>query len=225
MTDSQNPPDINRLRNDIDHVDSEIVKLLAERKGLSLRIAHEKGRVDRPSRDQNREEDLIAKRVMSGQDHDLDAGLIIQVWRAIVNDSVRVQQEALGRSDTETASVTVAIQGIEGSYSYLASQLYFGAKGSEVSIVTSPTFSEAIETVRTGRADATVLPIENTTSGAITEVYDLLLDSGLHLTGDIKFKIRHCLLGLEGASIAGMRKIYCHPQAVAQSRRLRDRSF
>ncbi len=216
MTNSQNQPDINRLRNDIDHVDSEIVKLLAERKGLSLRIAHEKGRVDRPSRDQNREEDLIAKRVMSGQDHDLDAGLMIQVWLAIVNDSVRVQQEALGRSGTETAGITVAIQGIEGSYSYLASQLYFGAKGSEVSIVTSPTFSEAIETVRTGRADATVLPIENTTSGAITEVYDLLLDSGLHLTGDIKFKIRHCLLGLEGASIANMRKIYCHPQAVAQ---------
>lgn len=216
MNEPQNPLDIDQIRADIDHVDDEIVNLLAERKGLSLRIAHEKGRVDQPSRDQNREEELIAKRVASGQDHDLDSGLIIQVWRAIVNDSVRVQQEALGRDATETTSVTVAIQGIKGSYSYLACQQYFGAKGTEVSVVTSRTFSEAIQNVRSGRADVTVLPIENTTSGAITEVYDLLLESGLHLTGDIKFKIRHCLLGLEGGSIADMRKIYCHPQAVAQ---------
>ncbi|MFB3050387.1 MAG: prephenate dehydratase domain-containing protein, partial [Acidimicrobiia bacterium] len=216
MNEPQNPLDIDQIRTDIDHVDDEIVNLLAERKGLSLRIAHEKGRVDQPSRDQNREEELIAKRVASGRDHDLDSGLIIQVWRAIVNDSVRVQQEALGRDAAETTSVTVAIQGIKGSYSYLACQQYFGAKGTEVSVVTSRTFSEAIQNVRSGRADATVLPIENTTSGAITEVYDLLLESGLHLTGDVKFKIRHCLLGLEGVSIADMRKIYCHPQAVAQ---------
>lgn len=216
MNEPQNPLDIDQIRTDIDHVDDEIVNLLAERKGLSLRIAHEKGRVDQPSRDQNREEELIAKRVASGQDHDLDSGLIIQVWRAIINDSVRVQQEALGRDAAETTGVTVAIQGIKGSYSYLACQQYFGAKGTEVSVVTSRTFSEAIQNVRSGRADATVLPIENTTSGAITEVYDLLLESGLHLTGDIKFKIRHCLLGLEGVSIADMRKIYCHPQAVAQ---------
>ncbi len=216
MNEPQNPLDIDQIRTDIDHVDDEIVNLLAERKGLSLRIAHEKGRVDQPSRDQNREEELIAKRVASGRDHDLDSGLIIQVWRAIVNDSVRVQQEALGRDAAETTGVTVAIQGIKGSYSYLACQQYFGAKGTEVSVVTSRTFSEAIQNVRSGRADATVLPIENTTSGAITEVYDLLLESGLHLTGDIKFKIRHCLLGLEGVSIADMQKIYCHPQAVAQ---------
>ena len=216
MNEQQNPLDIDQIRTDIDHVDDEIVNLLAERKGLSLRIAHEKGRADQPSRDENREEELIAKRVASGQDHDLDSGLIIQVWRAIVNDSVRVQQEALGRGATDTTVVTVAIQGIKGSYSYLASQQYFGAKGTEFSVVTSRTFSEAIENVRAGRADATVLPIENTTSGAITEVYDLLLESGLHLTGDIKFKVRHCLLGLEGASIADMRKIYCHPQAIAQ---------
>ena len=216
MNDSQNPPDLDQIRSDIDHVDSEIVSLLAERKGLSLRIAREKGRVDQPSRDQNREEELIARRVASGQDHDLDAGLIIQVWRAIVDDSVRVQQEALGRGAGETTGVTVSIQGIAGSYSFLASQQYFGAKGVDVSFITSRTFSEAIENVRAGRADVTVIPIENTTSGAITEVYDLLLESGLHLTGDIKFKVRHCLLGLEGASIGGMRKIYCHPQAIAQ---------
>ena len=209
-------PDIDQIRNDIDNVDNEIMSLLAQRKGLSLRIAREKSREDRPSRDQNREEDLIADRIAAGQEHDLDSGLIIALWRAIVNDSVRVQQEALGRGATVTDEIAVAIQGIEGSYSYLASRQFFGAKGVDMSVVTSRTFGEAIEHVRAGRAEAAVLPIENTTSGAISEVYDLLLDSGLHLVGDIKFKVRHCLLGLEGVSIAEVRKIYCHPQAAAQ---------
>ncbi len=209
-------PDIDQIRTDIDNVDEEIMNLLAERKGLSLRIAREKGRDDRPSRDQSREEDLIAERIASGQEHDLDSGLIIALWRAIVNDSVRVQQEALGRGDADTDGISVAIQGIEGSYSYLASQQFFGTKGIDMSVVGSRTFSEAIAHVRAERVDMAVLPIENTTSGAISEVYDLLLDSGLHLVGDIKFKVRHCLLGLEGVSIADLRKIYCHPQAAAQ---------
>ncbi len=70
--------------------------------------------------------------------------------------------------------------------------------------------------VQSGKSDVAVLPIENTTSGAISEVYDLLLDSGLSFVGDIKLRVRHCLLGLEGASPADIRKVYCHPQAVAQ---------
>jgi chorismate mutase/prephenate dehydratase len=61
-----------------------------------------------------------------------------------------------------------------------------------------------------------VLPIENTTSGAISEVYDLLLNSRLHFVGDVRFRVRHCLLGIEGATIADLRRVYCHPQAVAQ---------
>lgn len=208
--------DITTIRSDIDRVDAEIMRLLAERKTYSLRIATEKGRIDRPSRDLTREEDLIADRIAVGHEHDLDSGLIVKLWRAIVNDSVRVQQEALGRDDEGTDTVSVAIQGIEGSYSHLASQQFFAAKGLEVAIVKTPTFAGAIEAVRAGEAAAALLPIENTTSGAISEVYDLLLDSDLSLVGDIKFRVRHCLLGVEGASVHEIRRIYCHPQAVAQ---------
>ncbi|MEA1903803.1 MAG: bifunctional 3-deoxy-7-phosphoheptulonate synthase/chorismate mutase [Actinomycetota bacterium] len=216
MTDSQDPPDINQIRSSIDEVDAEIMRLLAERKAHSLRIAREKGRVDRPSRDQTREEDLIAERIAVGHDHDLDTGLIVKLWRAIVDDSVRLQQEALGRSDEGTRGILVAIQGIEGSYSHMASRQFFDARGLDVNVVRTATFSSAIEAVQNGNAEAALLPIENTTSGAISEVYDLLLSSDLHVAGDIKFRVRHRLLGLEGASITGLRKVYCHPQASAQ---------
>ncbi|MFZ0625906.1 MAG: prephenate dehydratase domain-containing protein, partial [Acidimicrobiia bacterium] len=211
-----NPDDINRIRDDIDRIDNEILKLMAERKAHSLRIAKEKDAQDRPSRDQLREEDLIADRIATGMDHDLDAGLVNRVWREIVNDSVRIQQELLGRSESLGGPVTVAIQGIEGSYSQLASQQFFDSKGISATYVRSATFGDAIAAVQRGEAEVAVLPIENTTSGAISEVYDLLLNSRLHFVGDVKFRVRHCLLGIEGATIAGLERIYCHPQAVAQ---------
>ncbi len=217
MTNNElNSNDINRIRDDIDRIDNEILKLMAERKAHSLRIAKEKDAQDRPSRDQLREEDLIADRIAAGMDHDLDAGLVNRVWREIVNDSVRIQQELLGRSENAGGPITVAIQGIEGSYSQLASQQFFDSKGIPVTYIRSSTFSDAIEEVQKGEAGVAVLPIENTTSGAISEVYDLLLNSQLHFVGDVRFRVRHCLLGLEGATVAGLKRIYGHPQAVAQ---------
>lgn len=211
-----NQDDIERIRSDIDRIDEDILKLLAERKAHSLRIAKAKSRHDRPSRDQLREEDLIAGRIAAGMDHDLDAGLVNRLWREIVNDSVRIQQEYLGRDEGPDRVVTVAIQGIEGSYSHLAAEQYFSAKGYRVDYHRAPTFAAAIAAVREGEAEMAVLPIENTTSGAISEVYDLLLDSRLNFVGDIKFRVRHCLLGVEGASISGLRRVYAHSQAVAQ---------
>ena len=211
-----NPGDIEQIRDDIDRIDADILKLLAERKAHSLRIAKEKGIHDRPSRDQAREEGLISDRIAAGMEHDLDSGLVNRVWREIVNDSVRIQQEYLDRLESPAQAVTVAIQGIDGSYSQLAAQQYFDHKGIAVNYVRSPTFAAAIGAVQRDEADVAVLPIENTTSGAISEVYDLLLDSGLHFVGDVRFRIRHCLLGIEGASISDLRRIYCHPQAVAQ---------
>jgi chorismate mutase/prephenate dehydratase len=211
-----NPGDIAQIRDDIDRIDADILKLLAERKAHSLRIAKEKGIHDRPSRDQSREEGLISDRIATGMEHDLDSGLVNRVWREIVNDSVRIQQEYLGRAERPRQAMTVAIQGIEGSYSQLASQQYFDHKGMAVNYLRAPTFAAAIAAVQREEADVAVLPIENTTSGTISEVYDLLLESRLHFVGDVRFRIRHCLLGIEGASISELRRIYCHPQAVAQ---------
>lgn len=216
MSPSNDKPNVDKIRSDIDQVDSEILRLLAERKSHALRMARVKGDFDQPSRDQSREEDLIADRIAAASQHDLDSELIIKLWRTIVNDSVRIQQEALGRGGEGNGSIVVAIQGIEGSYSHLASEHFFNAKGVEATYVRANAFSDAVASVQSAKADVAVLPIENTTSGAISEVYDLLLDSGLSFVGDIKLRVRHCLLGLEGASPADIRKVYCHPQAVAQ---------
>lgn len=210
------PDGIDRIRRGIDEVDRKILRLLAQRRAFSVRAARLKGETGRPSRNPLREEDMISERITAGADHQLDPRLIGRLWREIVDDSVRVQRDLMGSRESDDG-ITVAIQGIEGSYSQLAARQIFDAKGGHaLAYVMAPTFADAIAAVQEGRADAAVLPIENTTSGAISEVYDLLLTGGLHLVGDLRFRVRHCLLGVRGADVDDLRRIYAHPQAAAQ---------
>lgn len=213
----KNHDNIDQIRDGIDEIDQKILRLLAERRSFSVRAARLKGTEGSPARSRLREEDMIAQRIATGLEHDLDSRLINHLWREIVDDSVRLQRELLGRRETDEGLVTVAIQGVEGSYSQLAARQIFDAAGGQaLAYVMSPTFADAVAAVREGRADVAVLPIENTTSGAISEVYDLLLDGRLAVIGDLKFRVRHCLLGIGGADVDRLERIYAHPQAAAQ---------
>jgi chorismate mutase/prephenate dehydratase len=209
--------DIDQIRSGIDDVDQKILRLLAQRRAYSVRAAKLKDRSGGPSRDLLREEDLIAGRIASGMDHDLDSKLVNSLWREIVDDSVRVQRDLLGRQEADDTLVTVAIQGVEGSYSQMAARQIYDAKGGpELVYRPSTTFADAVAAVQSGEADSAVLPIENSTSGGISEVYDLLVDGGLRVIGDLRFRVRHCLLGLPGADVDRLERVYAHPQAAAQ---------
>jgi chorismate mutase/prephenate dehydratase len=210
-------PDITDVRDGIDQIDRKILELIAERRRLSVDAARSKQVDHRPFRDRTREEALIADRIAQGRFHDLDSGLVNRVWRDIIEDSLLIQQEYLqDRSHGDGPRVTAAFQGIEGAYSQLATQQHFDHEGVDVTYLGCESFSDVIDAVEQGRADVGVLPLENTTSGGITDVYDLLMRSQLSLVGEIKFRVRHCLLGIEGASVSSLRTVYCHPQAVAQ---------
>ena len=131
-------------------------------------------------------------------------------------DSLRVQFDYVqnsvnGRKD----AVIIAIQGVEGSNSHRAS-LALTPNMAQRDFISCSRFSDAVNAVKDGRANIAVLPIENTTSGAIAEVYDLLLDSKVSIVGEVKILVKHCLVGVQGASIGDLKTIHGHPQAVAQ---------
>ncbi len=212
-----NTPDIGDVRVGIDQIDRQLLELIAERRRLSVDAARSKQEQHQPFRDRAREEDLIADRIAQGKYHDLDSGLVNRVWRDIIEDSLRIQQEYLQEgAESNGRRVTAAFQGIEGAYSQLATRQHFDHEGVDVSYLGCESFGDVVDAVEQGRADVGVLPLENTTSGGITEVYDLLMHSQLSIVGEIKFRVRHCLLGIEGSSISSLRTVYCHPQAVAQ---------
>lgn len=208
---------IDVLRENVDGIDDQILKLLAERRQVSSAIASEKQRTKRAFRDEDRENSLLTKRVEAARDHDLDPGLVVRIWEEILADSVSLQHEhTQGLLNAGRSTAVVALQGIEGSYSQLAAEQFFRDKPVEISLLACTRFADVASAVEQGRADVAMLPVENTTSGGIAEVYDVLLHSRLAVIGEVKYRVQHCLLGTEDSSLDTIKSIYGHPQAVTQ---------
>lgn len=107
----------------------------------------------------------------------------------------------------------IAFQGRRGAYSESAGYHLFGER---VSVHPVDTFEEIYQLVQSGEVQGGVIPIENSTAGSILDNYDLLLKYRLPIVSEVKLQIEHCLMALSGTSIADLRKVYSHPQALAQ---------
>ncbi|MFP4563268.1 MAG: 3-deoxy-7-phosphoheptulonate synthase [Spirochaetia bacterium] len=109
----------------------------------------------------------------------------------------------------------VAFQGEEGAYSETALHHYFGQSGTKAH--PCQRFEDVFRQVLTGVADYGIIPLENSLSGSIHENYDLLLQyPDIKIVGEQKIRIEHNLIGVPGATIEDIRKVYSHPQGLAQ---------
>ena len=109
--------------------------------------------------------------------------------------------------------LTVAFQGELGAYSELAAREFFHAN---VEVAPKPAFEGVFAAVASGRCQRGIIPIENSLAGSIHQNYDLLLSRRLHIVGEIKLRIVHTLIVNPGVRLGDLRKIYSHPQALAQ---------
>jgi chorismate mutase/prephenate dehydratase len=218
FNDPSNIDALKQIRGEITRIDEQILNLLSERRRLSHAVAATKDLNTAIIRDPSREEDLLVSLVQNGRQKGLDSHFVTRVFHEIIDDSVRIQQEYFQRAinQGDTPSLRVAIQGIEGSYSSTVTKKYLSRRNEGHILVECQRHSEVIEAVEQGRADLGVLPIENTNTGAYGEVYDLLLQTNLHIVGEEKIEIRYCLLSPQVQPISNIRKIYCHAQAAAQ---------
>ena len=102
---------------------------------------------------------------------------------------------------------------MEGAYAHLAVTSYFEKDTYRFHVYT---LRDVMDVIKNGEADYAVLPFENSSAGIVAENYDLLKEYGYYIVGEQKIKINHCILGLEGADFSRIKKIYSHPQALAQ---------
>ena len=109
-------------------------------------------------------------------------------------------------------SYVIAYPGTAGSFSHGAAQEAFPGSA----CVGYATFPEAAQAVVDGQADYALLPVENSFAGAVLPTYSLLEKLPLHIVGEPMKAVRHQLLGVPGATLADIRVIASHPQAIAQ---------
>lgn len=207
------------LREAITSIDTKLLNLVSERRHLTNQVAETKIAHHIPVRDQKREEQLLVRLIKEGKKFELDPHYVTQLFHVIIEDSVLNQQAMLADRANPGRSLPlnrVAFLGDKGSYSYLATQKYFSRRPGDLLEIGCQSFAEIIKKVENNDADYAVLPIENTSSGSINEVYDQLQHTSLNIVGELTHPIRHSLLVSTETTLANIKVLYAHPQVFAQ---------
>ncbi len=216
------PQPLNHTREQITALDKDLLALLAKRRELSLDVARSKEVDIRPIRDTQREKELLARLVKQGREQGLDAHYVISLYQSIIEDSVLNQQAYLqGRAnpDTQKQQYCVAYLGARGSYSFLAANRYCDRRQVDMQDLGCKSFDEIVQAVESGHADYGFLPIENTSSGSINEVYDVLQHTSLAIVGETTIEVGHCLLAKASSNVSEIKTVYAHPQPISQCSR------
>lgn len=219
--------DLLELRDQIDGIDRQIVELYEQRMDVCKQVAQYKIENGKKVFDRVREEEKIRK-VKSLTHNDFNRHGIEELFEQIMSMSRKLQYQLLGENgslgrlpfigidELDTKKARVVFQGAEGAYSQAAMNKYFGDKINSFHV---DTFREAMSAIDEGSADFAVLPIENSTAGIVSEIYDLLVEFENYIVGEQIIKIEHCLLGIPGTDLEKVKTVYSHPQSLMQSSR------
>ncbi len=210
---------LDEIRTHISRLDKELLTLLAKRKGLSLEVARSKLANPRPIRDQVREQALLVELINQGRQLGLDAHYVTQLYHTIIEDSVLSQQALLQdllNPQDEVPAISVAFLGLRGSYSNMAARKYLSRFQATMVEHNCETFQQIFDTVESGQAQYGILPIENTSSGAINDVFDLMQHTSLSIVGELTQPIEHCLLVAVDTDVSKLKTLYTHPQVYQQ---------
>jgi chorismate mutase / prephenate dehydratase len=194
-------PGIESIRKQIRLKDREIVKLLNDRAALSLEIGRIKGREGIGVYDPAQESRVL---------HEITA---LNVGPLAIEALGDIYKEILSSSRALQAPLAVACLGPEGSFAHLAALECFG---NSVCTVSRETISAVFDSVEKHKVDLGVVPLENSVEGPVRVTLERLIATPLSIRAEIFLRISHCLMA-RGAK-AKIRRVYSHPQALAQCR-------
>ena len=197
---------LQQARTEIDAVDAEMASLFERRMRAVADVARYKAQTGKPIFDAVREAAVLDKNTARLQDETLRP-----YYRTFLQEAMAVsrayQRAMLGRD-------TAAYQGVQGAWSHIALRRLFPFSRA----LSFATWAEVFDAVQNGDAEFGVLPFENSNAGDVSTVLDLLYTHpGLIVARMCDLPIRQDLLGVPGATLAGVRTVISHPQALAQS--------
>jgi prephenate dehydratase/chorismate mutase len=191
---------LGEARNQIDQIDSTVMRLLRERMELALRAGKLKDRIV----DREREQEVI-RRVRSYSQGVMRPEFSERLFNLIMEES---------RSLEKMSPRLMGFQGEHGAFGEAAIRKY----DSGVVPIPCREFIDVFEGVAGNQIDLGMVPVENSLEGAVTQVNDLLIQTDLRIVGEIRIPINQCLLALPETDCREIRIVYSHPQALAQCR-------
>lgn len=209
--------DLEEIRRRIDKIDEQMVALMEERLTTVLEVAAYKKEHNLPVFDAEREAKIIAK-ACAQLEHKEYSPAVTTLMSTIMKQSRVLEHNLLSERKTniEDKVIEVGYFGQPGSYSQQALEKYFD--GRQIHRHHYALFEDVVKAVKEGKIKYGVLPIENSSTGGITEVYDLLHHNDCYIVGEQCIKIEHNLLGVSGATLGDITTVYSHPQGFAQSK-------
>lgn len=216
--------DLEKIRGQLDEIDSEIVNLFEKRMKLCEDVAEFKIQTGKQVLDRVREAQKL--HTLKNQAHgELNQSGVEDVFKQIMAVSRKLQYQKLAQHnmldvidfqevrEIKKTDVTVVYQGVSGAYSQSAMFQYFGK---EIQYYPVHTWDDAMKAVAEGRADYAVLPIENSSAGMVVDVCDLLMKYDNTIIDECYLKVDHALMGLIGAKLEEIKTVYSHPQGLMQ---------
>ena len=216
---------LNDARNEIDRIDREILPLFARRMELGGIIGQLKEAAGLPVENSEREREILLKITReSGNELGSSARILFSTLFELSKSYQRRLhtkdgefEQKITKSLAETpalfpATARVACCGVPGAYAQLAADKLFQL----ADITYFNDFNAVFQAVEKNLCEYGVLPIENSTSGTIDQVYDLMLGHKFHIVRSCRLKVRHCLLLPAGAKLSDITEVISHEQGLKQ---------
>ena len=217
--------DMTNLREEINKIDEELVKLFSKRMNVAREIAHYKQENNLPVYDPERERQVLVRQA-SRVEPDLQMPVRL-LYNTLFDISRNYQRQYVGDASgfrdvlknamantpaTFPKQAKVACQGIEGAYSQQACDRLFSLPD----IMYFRNFEGVFQAIESGFCQYGVLPIENSANGSVTQVYDLMRSHRFHIVRSIKMKVDHRLLANPGVKLSDIKEVVSHQQALGQ---------
>jgi chorismate mutase / prephenate dehydratase len=190
------------LRQAIDAVDNELLRLLNERARLVQQVGAIKTELKQPFYVPDRERQIL-ERMQLQNTGPFPSEALRPVFSEIISACLSLEHP-----------LKVAFLGPEATFTHAAARSRFGLSAR---YVPAATVAGVFNEVEKGLADLGVVPIENSTEGVVNSTHDVLIDSALRISAEITMRVNHCLLTRSG-TLDGIQKVYSHPQALGQCR-------
>lgn len=198
------------LRKKIDRIDSNILRLLSERAKVTLDIGSLKSKKTKPSFSPDREAQIYNEIIKANKCSLLQADTIKAIYREIMSGSLALQNPP-----------KIAYLGPEATFTHIAALKKFGKS---LTYLKCDSIADVFTEVERDRADYGVVPIENSTEGAISHTLDVFVGSDLKICSELYLEIKHNLLS-RSRRLSAIKRVYSHQQVFAQCRKWLERNL